>query len=80
MNQRVIIELDAETVAAARAAGIDLAELLAEALRRRLPQLDAAEREDATRQWYNENKASVDAYNKIIDTDGFLFSDGVRTF
>lgn len=80
MNERVILELDSDALAAARAAGIDLAELLAEALRRRLPQLDAAEREDAARKWYGENRVSVDAYNKIIDTDGFLFSDGVRTF
>ena len=80
MNERITIELDAGAVAAARHAGIDLGELLAQALKRRLPQLNAAEREDAARQWYAENREAVDAYNRLIETDGFLFSDGVRTF
>jgi antitoxin CcdA len=79
MNERVTVELDAEAVAAAREAGIDLSELLNRALRRVLPQLDAVEREQAARQWYEENKEAVDAYNELIETHG-LFSDGVRTF
>jgi antitoxin CcdA len=79
MNERVTVELDARAVAAAREAGIDLSELLSRALRRLLPQLDASEREQAARQWYEENKAAVDAYNEMIETHG-LFSDGVRTF
>jgi antitoxin CcdA len=79
MNERVTVELDAKAVAAAREAGIDLSELLSRALRRLLPQLDASEREQAARQWYEENKAAVDAYNEMIETHG-LFSDGVRTF
>jgi antitoxin CcdA len=79
MNERVTVELDAKAIAAAREAGIDLSELLSRALRRLLPQLDASEREQAARQWYEENKAAVDAYNEMIETHG-LFSDGVRTF
>jgi antitoxin CcdA len=77
MNERITVELDAKAIAAAREAGIDLSELLSRALRRLLPQLDASEREQAARQWYEENKAAVDAYNEMIEAHG-LFSDGVR--
>jgi antitoxin CcdA len=79
MNEQVTVELDAKAVAAAREAGIDLSDLLSRALRRVLPQLDAAERERAARQWYEENKEAVDAYNELVETHG-LFSDGMRTF
>jgi post-segregation antitoxin (ccd killing protein) len=48
-------------------------------VRRRLPELNSSEREQAARQWYEENKAAIDAYNELIETHG-LFSDGVRTF
>jgi post-segregation antitoxin (ccd killing protein) len=54
-------------------------ELLSCALRRLLPQLDVSERQQAARQWYEENKQAVDAYNEMIETHG-LFSDGVRMF
>ena len=79
MGERVTVELDAEALAAAREAGIDLSELLTHALRRRLPNLHATDRAEEARKWYEENKASVDAYNKIIETEG-LFSDGMRMF
>jgi len=80
MGERVVVELEAEVLAAARAAGIDLSELLSQALRRRLPILDSADREEAARKWYEENKEAVDAYNRMIEEDGFVFSDGARTF
>jgi len=35
---------------------------------------------EIARKWNEENKAAVDAYNKMIEEDGFLFSDGARTF
>ena len=76
MGERVVVELEAEVLAAARAAGIDLSELLSQALRRRLPILDSADREEAARKWYEENKEAVDAYNRMIEEDGFVFSDG----
>jgi antitoxin CcdA len=79
MNERITLELDARVLAAAREAGVDLSELLSQALQRRLPQLNASEREEAARQWYKENKEAVDAYNEMIETHG-LFSDGVRMF
>jgi len=79
MKERITVELDVKAIAAAREAGIDLSELLSRALRRLLPQLDASERQQAARQWYEENKAAVDAYNEMIETHG-LFSDGVRIF
>ena len=74
-----LIELDAETIAAAKAAGINLSQLLVEALRRRLPHLHAAERETAAREWYEENKAAIDSHNKYIERHG-LFSDRMRKF
>ena len=79
MGERVVVELEPEALAAARAAGIDLSELLTQALRRRLPSLDTADREEAARKWYEENKEAVDAYNEFVETHG-LFSDGMRTF
>jgi post-segregation antitoxin (ccd killing protein) len=79
MGERVTIELDEQAIAAAREAGIDLSELLTQALRRRLPKLHSAEREEAARQWYEDNKEAVDSYNKFIAANG-LFSDGQRTF
>jgi antitoxin CcdA len=77
MGERVTIELDSEALDAAREAGIDLSKLLTHALRRRLPNLHAAAREEGARQWYEENKDGIDAYNRLIDTRG-LFSDGAR--
>jgi antitoxin CcdA len=80
MGERVTIELDAESVAAARDAGIDLSRLVLEALRRRLPSLHAAEWAQADRKWQEENREAIDAYNRMIEEDGYVFSDGVRTF
>lgn len=79
MNEKVTVELDTKTLAAAREAGLDLSDLLSRAVRRQLPQLSALEREQAALEWYEENKAAVDAYNEMIETHG-LFSDGVRMF
>jgi len=79
MGERISLELDSESIAAAKEAGIDLSKLLIEALRRRLPQLHAAERQAAARQWYEENKEAVDSYNRFVETHG-LFSDGLRKF
>jgi antitoxin CcdA len=79
MMERVIIELDSEAIEAARAANIDLSELLVEALRRRIPTLHAAERERMARQWHEENKAAIESCNDLIERHG-LFSDGMRKF
>ncbi len=79
MTKRVTIELDEEAIEAARAANLDLSELLVSALRRRLPNLHAAQREKAARQWYEENRAAVDASNELMERYG-LFSDGFRKF
>lgn len=80
MGERVVLELDGESVAAAREAGIDLAELLVEALRRRLPHLHGAERAEAARRWQEENREAINAFNRMVQEDGFVFSDGSRTF
>jgi len=79
MGERVTIELDAAVLAAARDAGIDLSVLLTQALRRYLPNLNTASREEEARKWYEENKEAVDAVNRMIAEHG-VFSDGVRSF
>jgi antitoxin CcdA len=79
VNERVTVELDAETLARARAAGLDLSRVLGRALRRELPPLSDAERSQAADQWYRENKEAVDSYNEFIAQHG-LFSDGHRKF
>ena len=80
MSERLIIELDGESIAAAKAAGIDLSQLLLEALRRRLPNLHASERAVLDRRWQEANREAIEAYNQMVEQDGFVFSDGVRTF
>ena len=80
MGERITIELDAESIAAAKAAGIDLSKLLVDALRRRLPDLHASERTEVNRRWQEDNRAAIEAYNQIIEEDGRVFSDGIRTF
>ena len=80
MGERVTIELDEEAIVAARAANVDLSELLIQALRRRLPNLHAAQRMELNRQWQRENREAIEAYNRMIEADGFVFSDGARAF
>ncbi|MPZ39878.1 MAG: acetoacetyl-CoA synthase [Rhizobiales bacterium] len=79
MVERISIELDSESIAAAREAGLDLSQLLREALHRRLPHLHAAERQAVAQQWYEENKEAIDSYNRFVATHG-LFSDRLRKF
>ena len=79
MNERVTIELDAETLARAREAGIDLSKVLTRALRRELPPLSETERKAAADQWYQQNKEAVDSYNEFIAKHG-LFADAYRKF
>lgn len=79
MNERVTLELEATALEAAREAGINLSELLSHALKRRLPQLNPSQQEQAAQRWYDDNKTAVDAYNEMIAAHG-LFSDGIRTF
>ena len=80
MHESVTLELDSESIEAARKAGIDLSPLLVQALRRRLPDLHAAERAAAAAKWQEENREAIEAYNRMIEEDGFVFSDGARTF
>jgi post-segregation antitoxin (ccd killing protein) len=80
MGEKVTLELDSEALAAAREASIDLSELLTQALRRRLPDLHKGARAEEARKWYEENKKAVDCINRMIEEDGFVFSDGARTF
>jgi antitoxin CcdA len=80
MGERVTIELDEEAIAAARAANVNLSELLIQALRRCLPNLHTAQRAELNRKWQQENREAIEAYNRMIEADRFIFSDGVRAF
>jgi antitoxin CcdA len=80
MREKVTLELDSEAIAAARAAGLDLAAVLLEALRRKIPTLHAEERAAQARTWQEENRNAIEAYNRRVEQDGFVFSDGARSF
>jgi post-segregation antitoxin (ccd killing protein) len=77
MRRSVNLQLDDKSIVAARDANIDLSELLTHALQRRLPHLHVGAEQNA---WEKENRAAIDAVNRIIEEDGFVFSDEVRTF
>jgi antitoxin CcdA len=79
MNERVTVELDAETLARARAAGVDLSETLRRALHRVLPLPSDEERKRAAEQFYRENKEAIDYSNEYVEKHG-LWSDGLRMF
>ena len=79
MNERVTVEVDAETLRRAREAGVDLSETLTRALRRVLPLPTDEERRRAAEQFYRENKEAIDASNEYVEKHG-LFSDGMRMF
>jgi hypothetical protein len=46
----------------------------------RSPSLYASERAELNRRWQDENREAIEAYNQMIEKDGCVFSDGVRTF
>ena len=79
-REKVALELDREAIEAAKAAGLDLSSLLLEALRRRVPSLHAEERAANARRWREENREAIEAHSRMIEEDGFVFSDGARTF
>ena len=79
MNERVTIELDAEVLKRAQAAGLDLSDLLSRAVRRALPPASEEERTRLADEWYQANKEAIDASNELMKKHG-LFSDGARMF
>jgi antitoxin CcdA len=70
MNERVTVEVDAETLKRAREAGVDLSATLRRALRRELP----PPTQQAAEEWYRDNKAAVDSCNAFIERHGLLSS------
>jgi post-segregation antitoxin (ccd killing protein) len=79
-RQTVTLELDLETLAAAQAKGLDLSTVLVEALHRQLPELHAEERAEKSRLWRERNHEAIESMNRLTDEDGFVFSDGARSF
>ena len=79
MNERVTVEIDAETLRRAREAGVDLSETLTRALRHVLPVPTDEERRRAAEQFYCENKDAIDYSNEYVEKYG-LWSDGLRMF
>ena len=78
--QKVVLELDSEAVQAAEAAGLNLSTVLLEALYRKLPNLHAEQRQELGRRWFEENREAIEAINRRVEENGFVFSDGARTF
>ncbi len=76
----VTLELDSDAVEAAQAKGLDLSAILLEALYRRIPELHAEDRAEQGRRWFEENREAIESMNRMIEQDGFVFSDGGRTF
>jgi antitoxin CcdA len=79
-RETVTLELDSDAVQAAQAKGLDLSAILLEALYRRIPELHAEERAEQGRRWFEENREAIESMNRMIEQDGFVFSDGGRTF
>ena len=79
-REKIALELDSEAIAAAEAEGLDLAAVLLEALHRKIPTLHAEERAAQAETWLEENRSAVEVYNRMIEEDDFVFSDGARTF
>jgi antitoxin CcdA len=79
-RETVTLELDSDAVEAAQANGLDLATVLLEALYRKIPTLHAEERAEKARRWLEDNREAIESYNRKIESDGFVFSDGARTF
>jgi antitoxin CcdA len=79
MTRHVTIALDEDVIAAAEAAGVDLAEVLSRALRRSLPELQESEQAAANTKWRQQNREAIQAVNRLIEDHG-LFSDGMRMF
>jgi post-segregation antitoxin (ccd killing protein) len=83
MSERevVTLEFDSDAVQAAKTKGLDLSGVLLEALYRKIPTHHAEQRAALARTWLEENRGAVEAYNRMIEQDGFVFfSDGARTF
>ena len=80
MQEKVTLDLDSEAVHAAEAAGLDLSTVLMEALYRKLPKLHAEQRGELGRRWFEENREAIESINRRVERNGFVFSDGARTF
>ena len=82
MRKREVLtlELDSGAVQAAQAEGLDLATVLMAALYRKIPTLHAEERAEQARRRLEQNREAIESYNRMIEGDGFVFSDGARTF
>ncbi|MEM7568466.1 MAG: type II toxin-antitoxin system CcdA family antitoxin [Pseudomonadota bacterium] len=66
-KHRANISIDAETLQAAKAQGINISKAAEEGIRRELKaSLEA--------QWKEDNKAAIEAYNARIDREGLPFT------
>jgi antitoxin CcdA len=62
-KRAVNLSIDAEILAAAKAQGINLSQLLEDALRKRTQEAREAK-------WREDNRASVESYNRLIERAG----------
>lgn len=69
----VTLSIDDDLLKQARQAGLDLAAVVERALRVEV------NRQNLSRQWREDNRATIEAWNEEIRTNG-LWSDGLRPF
>ena len=79
-RESVTLELDRDAIDAAESKGLDLSVVLLEALYRKIPELHADKRAEQGRIWLEQNREAIESMNRIIENDGYVFSDGARTF
>jgi post-segregation antitoxin (ccd killing protein) len=79
-RELVTLLLESDAIEAAQANGLDLSAVLLEALYRKIPTLHAEKRAEQGRRWFEENREAITSYNRLVEGDGFVFSDNGRTF
>ena len=71
-KKAVNLSVDAELLARAKAAKVNLSSVLEEALSRSV-------REREERRWRDENKSAIEAYNRFTEENG-IFGEDFRSF
>lgn len=71
-KKAVNLSIDADLLARAREAGVNLSATLEDALKTRT-------REEERKRWVEENREAIEAFNRRVERDG-VWSDGLRRF
>lgn len=76
---KIELNIDAELLEHARAAGLDIQLLAERALRLALQGADPVRGDERARRWAEENADAIEEYNRRIAERG-VFSDGLRNW